>query len=96
MDNIQKLPTDDSIISVIDQRTLDQLFQQKKEIVVQVGSKLSNYIILAVLFILLTRPFIDTLLYKFISPQAPYLVLLIKTFLFVFLYFLISQKNKVT
>lgn len=92
-DMINQLPSDSSVPSHNEIRIVDQLFQQKKGIFDKILSQSKDIIILGGLFILFSLPFTDNLLKQFISVSgtSPYILVGIKTLLFVLIYFIIKN-----
>ena len=92
-DMINQLPADTSVPSHNEIRIVDQLFQQKKGIFDKILSQTKDIIVLGGLFILFSLPFVDNLLKKFITVTntSPYILIGIKTLLFVLVYFIVKN-----
>ena len=92
-DMIEQLPADTSVPSHNEIRIVDQLFQQKKSIFDKILHNTKDMIILGGLFVIFSLPFIDNLIQKFltVTSTSPYILVGVKTLLFVFSYFLIKN-----
>lgn len=92
-DVIEQLPADMSVPSHNEIRIVDQLFQQKKGIFDRILGQTKDIVVLGVLFIVLSLPFVDNLIRKFVTAAgtSPYILIGIKALLFVFTYFIIKN-----
>lgn len=92
-DIIEKLPVDTSVPSHNEIRITDQLFQKKKGIFDKILQNSKNIIILGILFIILSLPFVDNFIIKFINitGTSPYILIGVKAILFMFSYFIIKN-----
>lgn len=92
-DIIEQLPVDTSVPSHNEIRITDQLFQQKKSIFDKILHNTKDILILGGLFIIFSLPFVDNLITKFITVagSSPYILIGVKTLLFVFSYFIIKN-----
>lgn len=92
-DLIEQLPSDTSVPSHNEIRLVDQFFQQKKSLIDRIFNHTKDMIILAGLFILFSLPFVDTIIKKVITIASTSLYILIgvKTLLFVIVYFIIKN-----
>ena len=92
-DIIEQLPVDTSVPSHNEIRITDQLFQQKKSIFDKILHNTKDILILGGLFIVFSLPFVDNLITKFITVagSSPYILIGVKTLLFVFSYFIIKN-----
>ena len=92
-DAIDQLPADMSVPSHNEIRIVDQLFHQKKGIFDRIMGQTKDIVVLGGLFIIFSLPFIDTLIRKFVTAAStsPYILIGIKTLLFVFAYFIINN-----
>jgi hypothetical protein len=100
-DNIEKLPSDETVPSHNEILIVDQFFQEKKGFVDLLLSKTTNTLILGILFVIFSLPYLDNLIIKFIpfAGTSIYTLLGIKTILFVISYFVftnlyLSRKTK--
>jgi hypothetical protein len=92
-DSIYQLPSDTSVPSHNEIRIVDQFFQQKKSVFDHILRNTKDMIILGALFIVFSLPFIDNIVKKFvtITSNSPYILIGVKTLLFVFAYFIIKN-----
>jgi hypothetical protein len=92
-DLIQELPSDSSVPSHNEIRIVDKLFQQKKSIIDKILYQTKDIIILGGLFILLSLPFTDEIITKFITitRTSPYILIGVKALLFVLSFFVIKN-----
>ena len=92
-DIIEQLPVDTSVPSHNEIRITDQLFQQKKSIFDKILHNTKDILIIGGLFIVFSLPFVDNLITKFITVagSSPYILIGVKTLLFVFSYFIIKN-----
>lgn len=92
-DIIERLPVDMSVPSHNEILITDQLFQKKKGIFDKILQNTKNIIILGGLFIILSLPFVDNFITKFITitGKSPYILVGVKALLFMFLYFIIKN-----
>jgi hypothetical protein len=92
-DFIEKLPADTSVPSHNEIRIVDQLFQQKKSIFDSILHQTKDILVMGVLFIIFSLPFVDNLITKFvtIASTSPYILIGIKALLFVLSYFIIMN-----
>jgi hypothetical protein len=92
-DVINQLPTDDTILSHNEIRIVDQLFHEKKGIFDNILSKTKDFVMLGLLFVVFSLPFVDELIKKFvtITGTSTYILLGVKALLFVFAYFTINN-----
>lgn len=92
-DVITNLPVDQSIPTHTEIQILDTLFKQKQGTIQRVFSGTKDVLIIGFLFILFSLPQIDELIKKF-APSAensPYILMLVKTVLFMVAYFIIKN-----
>lgn len=95
-DPIYQLPTDDSVITPVEQQLLDTVFTQEESIK-KLGIELTKPLILASLFVVLSLKITDNLISK-ILPQfskSPYTVILIKAVMFLFILLAIQNSHLV-
>ena len=92
-DFIDQLPADTSVPSHNEIRIVDQLFQQKKGIFDKILHQTKDIVILGILFIVFSLPFIDELITKFITiaRTSHYILIGVKALLFVLAYFIIKN-----
>jgi len=92
-DIIDQLPADKSVPSHNEIRIVDHLFQQKKGIVDKILHSTKDMLVLGALFIIFSLPLVDNLIIKFIEAArtSHYILIGIKTILFVFTYFIIEN-----
>lgn len=95
-DPIYQLPTDDSVITPVEQQLLDTVFTQE-ESVKKLGMELTKPLMLAGLFVVLSLKITDTLISKFFPrfSKSPYTVILIKAVLFLFILLIIQNAHLV-
>lgn len=95
-DDIRKLPTDKTELTNSEILIIDSLFppivESKKS---NLKETVKTIALLAFLFIICNLPFIDTIINKIypVSNNSFIITLVIKTILFVFLYFFITHFN---
>jgi len=99
-DLITQLPIDETIPTHDEIRIVDALFKQKKGIFDRIFESMKDILIMGILFVFFSLSFTDDLIKKYIpsSQTSQYILLLIKTCLFMFVFFLIknfylSRKN---
>ena len=92
-DDINQLPSDESVPSYNEVRIVDKFFQQKKSIFDRILHQTKDIVILGALFIILSLPFVDNIIKKFVTITAtsPYILLGIKALIFVIVYFIIKN-----
>lgn len=92
-DIIEQLPVDTSVPSHNEIRITDQLFQKKKGIFDKILHNSKNIIILGGLFIILSLPFVDNFITKFITitGTSQYILIAVKAILFMISYFIIKN-----
>ena len=92
-DDINQLPSDESVPSYNEVRIVDKFFQQKKSIFDRILHQTKDIVILGALFIILSLPFVDNIIKKFvtITTTSPYILLGIKALIFVIVYFIIKN-----
>jgi hypothetical protein len=91
-DLIEQLPSDTSVPSHNEIRIVDQLFQHKG-MFDHILHNTKDIFILGALFAIFSLPFIDNLIKKFIkiSSTSQYILISIKTILFIILYFILTN-----
>jgi hypothetical protein len=92
-DLINQLPVDDTTLSHNEIRIVDQLFHQKKGIFDNILSKTKDFVILGLLYVVFSLPFVDELIKKCVTMTgtSTYILIAIKALLFVFSYFIINN-----
>lgn len=92
-DLIEQLPSDTSIPSHNEIRLVDQFFHRKKNMFDHILNQSKDILMLAGLFILFCLPFIDNIIKKFITvtSTSSYILIGVKTILFVVIYFIIKN-----
>ena len=90
MDVINDLQTDDSTVTDRDRYAINMIFNKRKN--TQNYNK--NILIASLLFFVLSLPFVDTLIEKYIKLTSLYYKLAVKTTLFIVLYFLVNYSLK--
>jgi hypothetical protein len=92
-DLINQLPADNTTLSHNEIRIVDQLFYQKKGIFDNILNKTKDIVILGILFVVFSLPFVDDLIKKFVTlaGSSPYILIGVKALLFVLSYFIIDN-----
>lgn len=92
-DIIQNLPIDQTTPSHNEIKIVDTLFKEKKKFIDKFLSNTKDLLILFILFILFSLEQINIILKKFIpiTRTSPYFLIVIKSLIFVFIYFLINN-----
>lgn len=91
-DEIQNLPTDQSVPSHNEIQMVESLFKQKHTTIQQLLAGTKESIILLILYVIFALPFVDSTICKFVNTEnTPYMLIGIKAVLFVIAYFLITN-----
>jgi hypothetical protein len=92
-DYIEHLPVDNKVPSHNEIRIVDQLFQQNKSIFYNILCHTKDLLIIACLFIIISLPITDSIIKKFvtIADTSPYILLGVKSIIFVIIYFFIKN-----
>jgi hypothetical protein len=92
-DMIETLPSDQSVPSHNEIRLVNQLFQKKKGIFDKILLNTKDILIIGGLFVLFSLSQVDRLIKKVIpsADKSPYILLGIKTILFIIIYFIIKN-----
>jgi hypothetical protein len=92
-DAIDQLPADTSVPSHNEIRIVDQLFQQKKGMFDHILRNTKDIVVLGLLFVIFSLPFLDNLIKRFvtIADTSHYALIVIKALLFVLVYFVIKN-----
>jgi hypothetical protein len=91
-DNIQTLPVDNNYPTHNEIHMVDTLFKQKHTAVQKILTSSKEFVLLLILFIVFSLPFIDELINKFVmTTDSPYILIGIKGAVFVIIYFLIKN-----
>ena len=91
-DNIDSLPTDQTVPSHNEIQMVETIFKKKLTTMQKILSGVKEFVLLLVLFIVFSLPQLDSILRKLISmTESPYILILIKGILFVIVYFLIKN-----
>lgn len=92
-DIIQDLPTDSSVPSHNEVQVINQLFKENQSKLEEFFTKSKDLVILGILYVLFSLDYTDELIKKFILPSnnSSFILIGIKTLLFIVLYFFISN-----
>ena len=91
-DNIDTLPTDQSVPSHSEIQMVETYFKKKLTTVQKILSGAKEFVFLLILFIVFSLPQVDSILRKIISAaESPYILVAIKGVLFVVVYFIIKN-----
>jgi hypothetical protein len=92
-DILSNLPIDQSLPSHTELKLVDHLFKKKKTFFEKILAHAKDILIIGVLFILFSIPQLDDIIKKFItiSNKSPYILLGIKTLLFMLTYFIVKN-----
>lgn len=92
-DQIQGLPVDQTVPSHNEIQIMDTLFKQKHGVVNKIMAGSKDMLLAGFLFMLFNIPQIDDMIRKLIPTTAtsPYILILVKTILFVVTYFIIKN-----
>lgn len=92
-DAIDTLPTDQTVPSHSEIQILDTLFKEKKQGFQQILSETKDVLAIGFVFLLFSLPAFDDFVRRVIpaTSRSPYILLGIKTALFMFIYFLVKN-----
>jgi hypothetical protein len=92
-DMIDQLPVDKSVPTQEEIELVDRLFEKRKSMFDKILYQLKDFLVLAVLYIIFSLPFIDNIITSIISSAATssYILVGIKTLLFVGFYYVIKN-----
>ena len=92
-DIIENLPSDYSVPSHNELRLVDSLFQKQQNTIEKIVHNSKDVIIIGLLFFIFSLPQIDGLIKKIvpITTSSSYILLGVKTLLFMFVYFLLNN-----
>lgn len=92
-DAVDSLPTDQNSPSNADIQLVDMLFQEKQTLMKTVLDNTRDILCASFLFLLLSLPQADDLIKKYIqmTNSSPYILILVKAFIFAFLFFILKN-----
>lgn len=92
-DIISNLPTDKTPPTHGEIQLVDTLFRQKQNTIQHIFSGTKDVLIVGLLYVILSLPQLDPLIHKFIpvSSTSPYMLLLIKTLIFMITFFVLKN-----
>ena len=92
-DLVTQLPIDETIPTHDELRVVDSLFKQKKGMVDRILENTKDVLIVGILFAIFSIPTIDNIVKKFCksAETSVYILILIKTLLFMFVFFLLKN-----
>jgi hypothetical protein len=91
-DSIETLPSDQNPPTHNEIKMVETLFKENKSTIDIILADAKNIIFMGLLFIILSTPQVDDLIKKFVvAAESPYILILIKAILFMFIYFIINN-----
>jgi len=91
-DNLENLPTNKNKVSENEMKTANYLFKDNtmNSLKTQITSNIKEVAVAGILFFLISMTFIDNLINKYVRLDNAYVMLLVKTFIFMILFLLIK------
>jgi hypothetical protein len=92
-DFIEQLQTDQSIPTTSEVQLVDTIFKKDKNSWAKIFDELKGSIIIGIIFIVFSLPQVDSIIKKFVpaTENSIYMLILIKTLLFIIAYYLIKN-----
>lgn len=91
-DNLENLPTNKNKVSESEMKTANYLFKDNtmNSLKTQITSNFKEVAVAGILFFLISMTFIDNLINKYVRLDNAYVMLLVKTFIFMILFLLVK------
>jgi hypothetical protein len=91
-DNLENLPTNKNKVSESEMKTANYLFKDNKDnsLKTQITSNIKEVAIAGILFFIISMSFIDNIINKYVKLENIYILLLVKTVIFMILFLIVK------